>query len=168
MVWGRGSSIRKHPMRWRSPECFEHFGLDLGSGQASSKVSSRCGPCIQGCVVGSSVYLKRLAQTLLPCAAFSLQPSSFSHCLCTPAPPNPQLPDQEVPNSLRVCVGGVRAWMEAESVGMPGWRPASRGGESSVAALAPRGQFCFPLLLLRPVALLSCCFWVIVAPAVPA
>lgn len=99
-------------MRWRSPECFERFGLDLGSGQASSTVSSRCGPCIQGCVVGSSVYLKRLAQTLLPCAAFSLQPSSFSHCLCTPAPPNPQLPDQEVPNSLRVWGGGWsgRGW----------------------------------------------------------
>lgn len=35
--------------------------------------------------------------------------------------------------------------MEAESVGMPGWRPASRGGESSVAVLAPRGQL-FPSL----------------------
>lgn len=153
-------------------QCFERFGLDLGSGQASSTVSSRCGPCIQGCVVGSSLYLKGLARTLLPCVAFSLQPSSFSHCLCTPAPPNPQLPAQEVPNSLHHCCrcggGVVKAWIKAESVGMPGWRPASRGGESSVAALAPRGQFCFPLLLLRPMALLSCYFWVIVALAVPA
>lgn len=111
VIWGRGSSIRKHSRRWRSPECFERFGLDLGNGQASSTVSSRCGPCIQGCVVGSSLYLKGLARTLLPCAAFSLQLSSFSHCLCTPAPPNPQLPAQEVPNSLHhccrcVCVGG--------------------------------------------------------------
>lgn len=95
---------------------------------------------------------------------------SFAYCLCTPAPPNPQLPAQEVPVSTTVVGvgGGVRAWMEAESVGMPGWRPASRGGESSVAALAPRGQLCFPLLLLQPVALLSCCFWVIEALAVPA
>lgn len=57
--------------------------------------------------------------------------------------------------------------MEADSVGMLGWRPASWGGKSSVAALAPRGQFCFPLLLLWPMALLGCYFWVIVALAVP-
>lgn len=60
-------------MSWRSPECFERFGLGLGSGQASSMVSSQCGPCIQDCVVDSSPYLKGLARRLFPCAAFSLQ-----------------------------------------------------------------------------------------------
>lgn len=41
------------------------------------------------------------------------------------------------------------------------------GGESSVATLAPREQFCFPVFLWRPTSLLSCYFWVIVALAVP-